>query len=66
MSDPILCPGGNVATENVQLKGQLHEILEFFIYINIGRASFRDPPLIFLKFVFRVVIELFNLKDPMR
>jgi hypothetical protein len=32
----------------------------------MGRASFRDPPLKFLKFLFRVVIELFSLKDPMR
>jgi hypothetical protein len=31
----------------------------------IRRASFRDPPLIFKKFVCRVVIELFNLKNPM-
>ncbi len=33
---------------------------------DIGRATFRDPSLIFLKFLNRVVIELFNLKDPMR
>jgi hypothetical protein len=31
----------------------------------IGRASFRDPPLIFLKILCCVVIELFNLKDLM-
>jgi hypothetical protein len=31
----------------------------------VGRASLQDPPLIFLKFVCCVVIELFNLKDPM-
>ncbi len=34
--------------------------------IYIGRASFGDPPLIFLKFLCCVVIELFSLKDPMR
>jgi hypothetical protein len=31
----------------------------------IGRASFRDQPLKFLKCLCRVVIELFNFKDPM-
>jgi hypothetical protein len=33
-------------------------------YTYIGRASFQDPPLIFLKFLCCVVIELFSLKDP--
>ncbi len=32
----------------------------------IGRASFRDPPLVFLKFLCCVVIELFNFKNLMR
>jgi hypothetical protein len=32
----------------------------------MGRASFRDPPLIFFKFLSYVNIELFNLKDPMQ
>ena len=37
-----------------------------FLWIYIARASFRDPPLIFMKFLCCVVIKLFNLKDPMR
>jgi hypothetical protein len=37
-----------------------------FKLIEIGRASIRDLPLIFLKFLCCVVIELINLKDPMR
>jgi hypothetical protein len=37
-----------------------------FLWIYIGRASFQDPPLILMKFLCCVVIELFNLKDPMR
>jgi hypothetical protein len=32
----------------------------------IGRALFQDPPLIFKKILRHVVIELFNLKDPMQ
>ncbi len=50
----------------VYLKRQFHEIWEFFLWIYICRASFRDPPLIFLKFLCCVVIELFNLEDLMR
>jgi hypothetical protein len=32
----------------------------------MGRASFRDPSLIFLTFLYCIVMELFNLEDPMR
>jgi hypothetical protein len=45
------------------LKGQFHDFLGG---IYIGRASFRDPALIFKKIVCCVVIELFNIKDPIR
>jgi hypothetical protein len=47
-------------------KGTVSRDLGIFLWIYIGRASFRDPPLIFLKFLCCVVIELFNLKDPTR
>jgi hypothetical protein len=40
--------------------------LAIFKWISIGRASFRDPPLTFKKNLFCVVIELINLKDPIR
>jgi hypothetical protein len=39
--------------------------LGIFLWIYKGRASFRDPPLIFLKFVCCFAIEIFNLKNPM-
>jgi hypothetical protein len=48
------------------LKGQFHEIWGFFNgFLYIERTSFRDPPLKFFKFFCCVVVELFNLKDPM-
>jgi hypothetical protein len=40
--------------------------LGIFKLIYIGRASFQDPSLIFLKFLCCVIIELINLKDPMQ
>ncbi len=40
--------------------------LGIFLWMYVGRASFWDPPLIFLRFLCWVVIELFNSKDPMR
>jgi hypothetical protein len=40
--------------------------LGIFSQIHIGRASYPDPPLIILKFLCCVVIELFSLKDPKR
>jgi hypothetical protein len=40
--------------------------LGIFKWKYIERASFLDPPPIFLKFLCCVIIELINLKDPMR
>ncbi len=51
---------------NHTFKGTVSRDFGIFKDIYIGRASFRDPLLIFFKFLFSVVIELFNLKDPMR
>jgi hypothetical protein len=48
-----------------KLKGQFHKIWGFFNGY-IGRASFPDPPLVFLKFLCCVVIEILNSKDPMQ
>ncbi len=48
------------------LKETVSRDLGIFAWIYIGRASFRDPPLILKKILFCVVIELINLKDPMR
>ncbi len=47
-------------------KETVSQDLGIFNWIYIGRASFRDPPLIVFKFLCCVVIELINLKDPMR
>ncbi len=48
------------------IKGTVSRDLGIFKWIYIGRTLFRDPPLIFLKLLCSVVIELFHLKDPMR
>jgi hypothetical protein len=48
------------------LKETVSQDLGIFKWIYIGRASFRDPLLIFIKFLCCVVIELINLKDPMQ
>jgi hypothetical protein len=48
------------------IKETVSRDLEIFKLIYRVRASFRDPPLIFFKFLCCVVIELINLKDPMR
>jgi hypothetical protein len=47
-------------------KGTVSRDLGIFEWIYIGWASFKGPPLIFLKFLCCVVIEFFNLKDPMQ
>ncbi len=63
----ILILSLQVGWNKIILKRQVYEIWGFFNgYTYIGRASFWDPPLIFKKNLFCVVIELINLKDTMR
>jgi hypothetical protein len=52
--------------QGTSLKGQFPRDMGIFLWIYIERESFQDPLLIFVKFLCCVVIELFNLKDPMR
>jgi hypothetical protein len=47
------------------LKGQCHWDLGLFKWMYINRASFRDPPLLFLKSLWFDGIEILNLKDTM-
>jgi hypothetical protein len=54
------------STKIGELKGTVPRDLEIFKWIYIGRAAFRDPPLLFLKFLCCVIIELFKLSNPMR
>jgi hypothetical protein len=57
--------GGGTIPADYHVNGTFSRDFGIFLRIYIGRASFRDPPLIFLNFLCCFVVELFNLKDLM-